>query len=139
MYQKTFWKVKRLNFITLGLGFFWVAYDSIKWVVEHIQVDDRRFTFQGSFVEYIGKLVIWFVVSLITLGLGSVWVVFDWTKWVVERSALTTQARFTTNFTDFIGRAVVWVIVGVITFGIGFFWVQYDYYKWVADRIEVPA
>lgn len=75
-----------VGLITFGFGSVWVAYDSLKWTVERSAfAAGTPVRFSGTFTDFIGKAVIWFVVTVITLGLGAIWVGWDAYRWLADR------------------------------------------------------
>lgn len=72
-----------VSVVTFGLGAVWVGYDSIKWTVEHSRFGhDTPVLFTSTFTEFIGKLVIWFLVTILTFGIGGIWAQYDGYRWL---------------------------------------------------------
>lgn len=121
--------------ITLGVGSIWVAYDQMKWPVEHASLGDRAVTFTATFAGFLGKLVVWVLVALVTLGIGSIWIAYDATRWMVNHIGVDGQSFvFHGSFAEYLGKIIIWGLVTIITFGLGAVWVGYDALRWVAER-----
>jgi uncharacterized membrane protein YjgN (DUF898 family) len=86
-----------VSVVTFGLGAIWVVYDSIKWTVEHSRYGAATpVLFTSTFAEFIGKVVIWFLVSALTFGIGAIWANYDYYCWLataIEMEGATIVPR----------------------------------------------
>ena len=96
--------------------------------------------FEASLMQYVVRIIGWFVLTIVTLGIGGIWVAYDQFKWPVENSSLgDRKVTFTATFASFLGRLLVWVLVSIVTLGFGAVWVAYDATKWMVESIEVDG
>jgi len=75
-----------VTLVTFGLGGVWVGYDALRWIAERSRYGDAAsVAFTSTFTEFIGKVVIWFLVTMVTFGIGGIWASYDYYRWLADK------------------------------------------------------
>lgn len=73
-----------LSVVTLGIGIPWAVCMIVKWFVKHINIDGKKYRFDGAGGKLFGKYIVWFLLSIVTFGIYSFWLGVNMVKWVVQ-------------------------------------------------------
>lgn len=101
----------------------WVRFRKQRWIIEQSIYDGKQLDFTGTFGEYIGKRILWIILTAITLGIYGIWAVKNkyawWIKSTIVRGASNTEK------TEFVGSAfklflisLATVLVSILTLGL---------------------
>lgn len=86
-----------------------------------------KFECEYTFMESLGYLIMWAVISILTLGFGTFFAIYYFYKNIINKSfALDTNGNkigrlsCQIEFTEMLGHIAIWILITIITFGIGF-------------------
>lgn len=86
-----------------------------------------KFECEYTFMESLGYLIIWAIISILTLGLGTFFAIYYFYKNIINKSfALDANGNkigrlsCQIEFTEMLGHIAIWILITIVTFGIGF-------------------
>lgn len=99
-----------------------------------------------SFIDILGVVVIWAVLSLVTFGLALIILPYYYNKFVINQTYIVDQdskkiAKLQNNlsFVEILGHAILWVVIIFITFGFGLFFYYYKRQIFIFNKTVVQA
>lgn len=86
-----------------------------------------KFECEYTFMESLGYLIMWAIISILTLGLGTFFAIYYFYKNILNKSfALDPNGNrigrlsCQIEFTEMLGHVAIWILITIFTFGIGF-------------------
>lgn len=113
-----------LTFITLGIYGAWFYVNLIKYVAKttrigHPNGGDWTFSFEGTGLQFLGKMIIGGLLTLLTLGIYFPWFIIDLADWVAENTTVMAPdgSRREVKFNGRGGEAfMVFFVSGLLTY-----------------------
>lgn len=86
-----------------------------------------KFDCEYTFMESLGYLIIWAIISILTLGIGTFFAIYYFYKNIINKSfALDSNGNKVgrlycrIEFSEMLGHIAIWILITILTFGIGF-------------------
>lgn len=86
-----------------------------------------KFECEYTFMESLGYLIIWTIISILTLGIGTFFAIYYFYKNILNKTyALDVNGNRVgrlfcqIEFTEMLVHIAVWILITIFTFGIGF-------------------
>ena len=87
-----------LTFITLGIYLPWAINGDVKYVCDHVRVENPpsgttgAIEYTGKGVELFGRFILWYILTIVTLGLYTPWMLNGFYRYVVENIRVQASA-----------------------------------------------
>jgi uncharacterized membrane protein YjgN (DUF898 family) len=79
-------------FLVLFLIAFVLIFYFSKLIIEHITYNDKSIVFGGSFLEFVGQLILGYFLSIITLGIYTPWFIRNMHSFFIDNSSYDSNA-----------------------------------------------
>lgn len=70
--------------LTFGIATPWAIAHAIRYIVQHIKIDGKHLTFNGTGGQIFLRWILWVFLTIITLGIYSFWIPNNVWKWIAE-------------------------------------------------------
>lgn len=96
---------------------------------------DKKSTFDGSTLEYIGYSILAYLLVFFTLGIMSWYASCMLLRWTTKHTIIEgKRLQFNGKAWDLFVKSIVWILLTLVTFGIYGLWVPVKVLRWKAEN-----
>ncbi len=103
--------------------------DQGQWVPD--QSRQSASVFDGGLAQYIGWVILGWIVTTFTLGICYPWAHTMLYRWKIEHTVINgRRLKFDGTATQLFGNWIKWLLLCIVTFGIYSFWLNIKLEQW---------
>ena len=100
-------------------------------------IGEQKSFFDGGYFQYIGRQILFFLMSVFTLGIAVPWAMCMLQRWKVSHTVINgRRLKFTGTGGQLFGKYILGVLLTIITFGIYGIWFGLSIEKWMVAHTE---